>query len=634
MAPPTGRRRNGYPERFTDVVRQVTAFADTLLNGDAATRTWMRRPSPAVTALGDLQGLRDATPGPAHYETVSDHVASYQLVRGRGTSITVPIRSDRRPSPPRTPPPCPSSRPRRRPRPRFRRCPQLPRSPPRPTLLTQGYTLTGRLATATTPDATLLLEHDLAGRLLSETVNDRTTVYEYDLLGRRTQRTTPTGATSRWCYDAADRRTLLNSGGHRIGFAYDAGGRELSRLIDTTTTLAHTFDDRGRLTSQHVRDTAGEDIQRRRRTYRADNSLIRLDDRLNRTRHFVLDAAGRVTAVHTADWTETLRLRRGRQPDPTPPGPPPNPATRPPAPAPTPAPASPAPETSATNTTRAGRITLPPEDPPVPQARHLALHLGRRGPPHLRHHPRRHRWRYLYDPFGRRTAKQRLAADGATVVEQTRLHLGRRHPRANRPPPQPGLPHPVTLTWDHQGLRPRRPDRARSPTPTTQGEIDQRFFAIVTDLVGTPTELVDEIRRHRLAHTHHPLGHHDLDRPTAPPTPRCASPASTSTRKPASTTTTTALRPRDRPLPHPRPPRPGAGSQPLHLRPQPAHLERPAGARPTLRRRPHQRLPQADRSPAEQAHPHRRGRLGDHHRQGSAVRQPERGHRPHGPVPW
>ncbi|MDO0911605.1 nucleotidyl transferase AbiEii/AbiGii toxin family protein [Streptomyces sp. DT2A-34] len=30
----------GYPERFTDVVRQVTAFADTLLNGGAATRTW------------------------------------------------------------------------------------------------------------------------------------------------------------------------------------------------------------------------------------------------------------------------------------------------------------------------------------------------------------------------------------------------------------------------------------------------------------------------------------------------------------------------------------------------------------------------------------------------------------------
>ncbi|MFJ5227071.1 nucleotidyl transferase AbiEii/AbiGii toxin family protein [Streptomyces sp. NPDC088400] len=35
-----GPATTGYPERFTDVVRQVTVFADTLLNGDAATRTW------------------------------------------------------------------------------------------------------------------------------------------------------------------------------------------------------------------------------------------------------------------------------------------------------------------------------------------------------------------------------------------------------------------------------------------------------------------------------------------------------------------------------------------------------------------------------------------------------------------
>ncbi|MFJ6898802.1 nucleotidyl transferase AbiEii/AbiGii toxin family protein [Streptomyces hokutonensis] len=35
-----GPAATGYPERFTDVVRQVTAFADTLLNGEALTLTW------------------------------------------------------------------------------------------------------------------------------------------------------------------------------------------------------------------------------------------------------------------------------------------------------------------------------------------------------------------------------------------------------------------------------------------------------------------------------------------------------------------------------------------------------------------------------------------------------------------
>ncbi|WP_262058998.1 nucleotidyl transferase AbiEii/AbiGii toxin family protein [Streptomyces sp. STR69] len=35
-----GLAATGYPERFTDIVRQVTAFADTLLNGEALTLTW------------------------------------------------------------------------------------------------------------------------------------------------------------------------------------------------------------------------------------------------------------------------------------------------------------------------------------------------------------------------------------------------------------------------------------------------------------------------------------------------------------------------------------------------------------------------------------------------------------------
>jgi predicted nucleotidyltransferase component of viral defense system len=35
-----GSAATGYPERFTDVVQQVTAFAEPLLTGDAATRMW------------------------------------------------------------------------------------------------------------------------------------------------------------------------------------------------------------------------------------------------------------------------------------------------------------------------------------------------------------------------------------------------------------------------------------------------------------------------------------------------------------------------------------------------------------------------------------------------------------------
>jgi uncharacterized protein RhaS with RHS repeats len=55
-----------------------------------------------------------------------------------------------------------------------------------------------------------------------------------------------------------------------------------------------------------------------------------------------------------------------------------------------------------------------------------------------------------------------------------------------------GLPHPVAVTWDHQGLRPLAQTERILSGEATQTEIDTRFFAIVTDLVGTPSELIDE----------------------------------------------------------------------------------------------------------------------------------------------
>jgi RHS repeat-associated protein len=102
------------------------------------------------------------------------------------------------------------------------------------------------------------------------------------------------------------------------------------------------------------------------------------------------------------------------------------------------------------------------------------------------------KWVYRYDPFGRRVAKQRFAPDGETVVEE------------------------VTFAWDGFALAEqvvRTDDRAPRCTvwdwepdrfsPVTQVDrvalaerpqdwVDDPFYSIVTDLVGTPTELVDE----------------------------------------------------------------------------------------------------------------------------------------------
>ncbi len=124
-------------------------------------------------------------------------------------------------------------------------------------------------------------------------------------------------------------------------------------------------------------------------------------------------------------------------------------------------------------------------------------------------------WRYRYDPFGRRIAKQHLAGDGdgpgddGGVVEQVdfawdgAVLAEQRHTTATDPTPRV-----TSWDWEPGGFRPltqseRRPsdpaaggktgdgDTAADHDSAEQAWFDARFYAIVTDLVGTPTDLVD-----------------------------------------------------------------------------------------------------------------------------------------------
>lgn len=101
------------------------------------------------------------------------------------------------------------------------------------------------------------------------------------------------------------------------------------------------------------------------------------------------------------------------------------------------------------------------------------------------------RWRYRYDPLGRRTAKQRLAADGESVVEEVRFTWDGL-PLCEQTSHQPDVPHAVALTWDHRDVVPLAQTERILTADDRQEEIDRRFFAIATDLVGTPTELIDD----------------------------------------------------------------------------------------------------------------------------------------------
>ncbi|MFJ9006520.1 putative T7SS-secreted protein [Streptomyces canus] len=355
---------------------------------------------------------------------------------------------------------------------------------------TYAYDLSGALAEATGPDAVLRLHRDETGRVLSETVNDRTLTYTYDELGRRTGRTTPTGATTTWSYDASGNRTGMVASGRTFTFTHDEAGRELTRHIGESVTLTQSFDPLGRLTKQDLVGPTGNRLQHRAYTYRPDGNLTAVDDHLNGMRHFDLDAAGRVTAVRAANWTETYAYdEAGNQTS---------------ASWPTEHPSSESTgsrEYAGTRITRAGRVRYEHDEAGRITLRQKTR-LSRK-PDTWRYEwdaedrltsvttPDGTRWRYRYDPLGRRIAKQRLAPDGESVLEQVDFTWDGTT-LCEQTTSSPSAPNPVTLTWDHQGLHPLSQTERITASDAPQNEIDSRFFAIVTDLVGTPTELIDE----------------------------------------------------------------------------------------------------------------------------------------------
>jgi RHS repeat-associated protein len=354
---------------------------------------------------------------------------------------------------------------------------------------TYTYDRAGRLLTAAAQDSQIAYVYDRRGRIRTELVDGRPTNYTYDVLGRRTRRITPTGAVTTYTYDAAGRPQRITVGDRDISFTHDAAGRELERVFGGTLAITSAWDEAGRLAAQHL-TLADRSLNHRRYTYRADGHLTSVADALSGTRTFDLDAAGRVTAVHARGWTEQYAYDpAGNQTTAS------------------------WPEThpgheatghrtySGTSVTRAGNVRFE-HDALGRVTLRQKTRLSRR-PDTWHYHwdaenrltsvvtPDGTRWHYRYDPLGRRTAKQRLAPDGETVAEETRFTWDG-HTLCEQTVHTPDLPHVVALTWDHRGLIPLSQTERLLTPDLRQQEIDRRFYAIATDLVGTPTELVDE----------------------------------------------------------------------------------------------------------------------------------------------
>ncbi|GHF35358.1 hypothetical protein GCM10010218_15740 [Streptomyces mashuensis] len=348
---------------------------------------------------------------------------------------------------------------------------------------TYAYDAAGSLARTANAAAEVLYERDALGRPLTETVAGRTTSYAYDALGRVVRRRTPSGLTSEWTYDAAGRATELRSEAGTLAFAYDAAGRETTRRLGEGVTLTQAWDASDRLKTQVV--AAAETIlQHRAYAYREDGHLTEIRELTSGTRRFTLDPAGRATAVSAHGWTETYAYdTTGNLTQVT-----------------APAHGSPGSRTfEGTLLRRAGRTTYEHDAQGrlVRKVRKLLNGQKREwtyvwdAEDRLREAvtPDGERWQYAYDPLGRRVSKRR-ASDGATVFftwDGTRL--------AEQSTPDgtattwdyaPGTHRPLTQT-DH---RPLIREAGKSLIDQLTKDAAPRFHAIVTDLVGTPTELI------------------------------------------------------------------------------------------------------------------------------------------------
>lgn len=329
---------------------------------------------------------------------------------------------------------------------------------------TFAYDAAGRLVHAENATATVGIVRDRLGRVLAETVDDRTVTTTYDALGRRLTRTTPSGAKSVWSYDANDRPTTLRSGGHTMRFDYDAAGREVRRAFGAGAALSQSWDANHRLVGQTVHAVDARTVQHRAYEYRRDGHLAVVADRLTGPRRFDLDLAGRVTAVHGAGWSERYAYDPAGNPTAAGDG-----------------------EYDGTLIRRAGPTTFRHDAQGRTVTRRRRTLSGQ-----VREWrytwdsddrlvgvvtPDGTHWRYRYDPLGRRVAKQRLSHEDGPVIEQTEFTwdgavLAEQATERG------------TTTWDWA------PTGFRPVAQLEQDEVDARFYAVVTDLVGTPSELV------------------------------------------------------------------------------------------------------------------------------------------------
>ncbi|MGW2601712.1 DUF6531 domain-containing protein [Streptomyces klenkii] len=353
---------------------------------------------------------------------------------------------------------------------------------------TFAYDASGNLLRAVNTDAEVVYERDVLGRVLSESVNGRATSYAYDALGRRVWRETPSGLASEWTYDAVGRPTELTGDAGGLTFAYDAAGRETERRLGGEgAVLTQEWDAADRLTTQVVRG-AERLLQHREYAYREDGYLREIRELTSGTRRFDLSETGRVTRVRAHGWTERYaydgagNVTSATAPDHSAPG------QR---------------EFEGTLIRRAGRTTYEHDAQGRLTRKARKLLNGRTlvwtytwdAEDRLREAvtPEGERWQYAYDPLGRRVSKRCEGRDGETLFAWDGTRLAEQTAADGRTTTwdyAPGTHRPLTQTDSTRLTRSAGKSLIEGFAEEAERDFGTRFYAVITDAVGTPTELI------------------------------------------------------------------------------------------------------------------------------------------------
>ncbi|MEC3977539.1 RHS repeat-associated core domain-containing protein [Amycolatopsis sp. H20-H5] len=344
-----------------------------------------------------------------------------------------------------------------------------------------AYDGADRMVLARNAHSEVRFSHDALGRVVAESVNGRVVSSGYDPLGRRTHRHTPSGAESVFGYDPRGRATSMVSAGRTLRFEYDLAGRETVRRLLTGAGIAaelrQDWTPSGQLATQTVR-RGGATVQRREYGYLPDGYLSAVNDLISGPRDLDVTPGGQVLAVRGARWQERYTYDlAGAITAADWPG----------------APGAGGPRAyqgtllTSAGATRYGHDT----DGRVAFRERGAQRWEYRWSAENRligvRTPQGANWRYRYDALGRRIAKQHLDEAGA-VVEQTEFAWDGTL-LAEEVRGVPGRPLTATV-WEWA------PGAERPLTQTERvlggPEVNDRFHAIVTDLVGSPAELLDD----------------------------------------------------------------------------------------------------------------------------------------------